>query len=65
MSSAPEAFFMRLLSPVSRLSFTSASPDTTTASAGTWSPRPSTTTSSRTMSCNATWVRAPSRMTVA
>ena len=65
MSSAPGAFFIRLLSPVSRLSFTSASPDITTASAGTWSPRPSTTTSSRTMSCSATSMRAPSRTTVA
>ena len=49
-SSDPTTFSMAWLSPVSRLSLSSADPDTTTASAGTWSPRASRTTSSSTSS---------------
>ncbi len=49
MSSSPGVFFDESLSPVSKLSFTCASPSTTMASAGIWSPRPSLTRSSITI----------------
>ena len=65
ISSSPGRFFTSLLSPVSRLSFTSHVPDTTSASAGIWSPRPSSMTSSRTNWSSGSSVRAPSRSTVA
>ena len=52
-----------MLSPVSRLSFTSHEPFTTTASAGIWSPRPSSMTSSRTSASSGSSTSAPSRST--
>ena len=65
MSSEPGCFLMRSLSPVSRLSLTSASPDTTTASAGIWSPRPRRMMSSSTIWSKSSSTSAPSRTAMA
>ena len=65
MSSEPGCFLMRSLSPVSRLSFTSASPETTTASAGIWSPRPKRMMSSSTIWSRSSSTSAPSRTAMA
>ena len=54
MSSEPASLVTGLLSPVRRLSLRPASPQMTSASAGTWSPRRSTRTSSSTTSSSAT-----------
>ena len=65
MSSEPGCFLIRSLSPVSRLSFTSASPETTTASAGIWSPRPKRMMSSSTIWSRSSSTSAPSRTAMA
>ena len=61
MSSSPTRFLIRLLSPVSRLSFALHSPAITMQSAGTWSPRDKMMTSSRTSSSSAISARTPPR----
>ena len=62
---SPGCLRMRSLSPVRRLSFTLASPETTTASAGIWSPRPSFTRSSCTICSRSSSTSTPSRTTTA
>ena len=65
MSLSPAFFATRSDSPVSRLSFALHLPETTSQSDGTWSPRPSSTTSSRTISPSGMSCSSPSRMTCA